>query len=440
MRKWAFTHKDILGAKHPLDPEWIIESLSDSTIYMMFYTISHLLRKIEIDKINDELFDYIFLSKGSAEEISKKYGIEKKLIEEMKREFEYWYPMDLRISAKDLIPNHLVFMVYHHVALLDEKYWPKGIGINGYLLINGEKMSKSKGNFIPILDAVQKYSVDVLRFLSALAGNAGLDDLNMELSLAEKIENELKEWFEFCINNYNKGRENKEIIDEWFENVIRKIVKEVENEYENLNFKNIIQKAWYELENKFKWYLRRAEIPNKEILNFYIEARNIILHPIIPHLTSEIFEKIGKNPLNLSWIKVDKINEEILKSEEYLSYVISDINEILKIKKQKPNKIKIIVASSEKFELAKKLKEEISNIGLYECMKKYSSNQVAQKILKHPEIFEYLVFNEFEILNQSQSFLEKELKCKVEIEREEESKEEKAKSSLPAKPAIVFIY
>ncbi|MEM5821245.1 MAG: class I tRNA ligase family protein, partial [Candidatus Aenigmatarchaeota archaeon] len=384
--------------------------------------------------------DYIFLGKGNVNEISKKYDIDEKILEEMRKEFTYWYPMDLRISAKDLIPNHLSFMIYHHVAIFNEEHWPKAIGINGYVLVNGEKMSKSKGNFIPILDAVEKYSVDVLRFLSAYAGNAGLDDMNIELSLAEKIEQELRNWYEFCIKNYNKGREEKEIIDLWFENVIKKIVKEVENEYENLNFKNIIQKAWFELENKFNWYIRRCEIPNKYTINFYIEARNILLYPIIPHLVSEIFEKIGKDSLNLSWIKVDEIDEKILKTEEYLNYVMNDIREILKIKKDKPKEIKIIVASKEKIELAKEISKELDKVDLKDLMKKYSSNDAAKNMLKKIELFNYLIENEYEVLNQSKSFLEKEFNSKITIEKEELSKEPKAKNALPAKPAIVFVY
>ncbi|MEM5824601.1 MAG: leucine--tRNA ligase [Candidatus Aenigmatarchaeota archaeon] len=441
LREWAFTHKESLGTPLPWDKEWIIESLSDSTIYMAYYTIAHLIKNIDAEKLNEEVFDFIFLGRGNSKEISKKYGIDEKILEEMRKEFVYWYPMDLRISGKDLIPNHLSFMIFHHAAIFPKEYWPKGVGINGFLLINGEKMSKSKGNFIPILDALEKYSADILRFLSAYAGNSGLEDLNIELNLAEKIEGYLKEWYNFCIENYNKGREEKEIIDFWFENVIKKIVKEVENEYENLNFKNIIQKAWFELENKFNKYLYSVNIPNREVLNYYIEVRNIILYPIIPHITSEILEKIGKDPLNISWPKVEKIDEGILKSEEYIEFVISDIREILKIKGTNYKEIKIIVANREKLEIAKKIKEEIdSGKNLNELIKKYSDNDVAKRIIKKPKILNYLVEEEFEILSQYKEFLEKVFKCKITIEKEEESNEIKAKDSLPAKPSIVIIF
>ena len=90
------------------DEKWLIESLSDSTIYMAYYTIAHLIKDIPIEKVDDELFDYIFLSKG------KKPNI--KNIEKLKEEFEYWYPVDFRNSGKDLVQNHLTFFLFNHVV------------------------------------------------------------------------------------------------------------------------------------------------------------------------------------------------------------------------------------------------------------------------------------------------------------------------------------
>lgn len=36
-------------------------------------------------------------------------------------EFEYWYPMDLRCSAKDLIPNHLTMALYNHASIWKDR-------------------------------------------------------------------------------------------------------------------------------------------------------------------------------------------------------------------------------------------------------------------------------------------------------------------------------
>ena len=79
-----------------------------------------------------------------------KTEISDELLNQMKREFEYWYPFDLRVSGKDLIQNHLTFTLYNHTAIWSEKYWPKAFYCNGHILLNAKKMAKSEGNFLTL--------------------------------------------------------------------------------------------------------------------------------------------------------------------------------------------------------------------------------------------------------------------------------------------------
>lgn len=48
LEKWAISRSYGLGTRIPWDPEYLIESLSDSTIYMAYYTIAHILQKGDI--------------------------------------------------------------------------------------------------------------------------------------------------------------------------------------------------------------------------------------------------------------------------------------------------------------------------------------------------------------------------------------------------------
>lgn len=43
LKKWACSRSTGLGTRLPWDKQWVIESLSDSTIYMAYYTVAHLL-------------------------------------------------------------------------------------------------------------------------------------------------------------------------------------------------------------------------------------------------------------------------------------------------------------------------------------------------------------------------------------------------------------
>ena len=63
----------------------------------------------------------------------------------MRSEFLFWYPMDLRVSGKDLIQNHLTMCLYNHAAIFPKEQWPSSIYCNGHILVDNEKMAKSKG-------------------------------------------------------------------------------------------------------------------------------------------------------------------------------------------------------------------------------------------------------------------------------------------------------
>ncbi|OCT87745.1 hypothetical protein XELAEV_18021444mg [Xenopus laevis] len=113
-----------LGSRLPWDEQWLIESLSDSTIYMAYYTVCHLLQGKELsgqgesalgirpELMTKEVWDYIFFKKA----LFPKTTIQKEKLHELKQEFEFWYPVDLQVSGKDLVPNHLSYFLYNHVA------------------------------------------------------------------------------------------------------------------------------------------------------------------------------------------------------------------------------------------------------------------------------------------------------------------------------------
>ena len=97
----------------------------------------------------------------------------------MREEFLYWYPLDLRVSAKDLVRNHLAMALFNHVAIWDNQpdKWPRSYYLNGYILVNGKKMSKQEGNFLTIEEVILKYGADATRFACAEAGD-GIEDAN----------------------------------------------------------------------------------------------------------------------------------------------------------------------------------------------------------------------------------------------------------------------
>merc|ERR1711920_1074389 len=113
-------------------------------------------------------------------------SITQEKLEKMRNEFQFWYPVDLRCSGKDLIQNHLTMSLFNHAAVWDDPaFWPKAFFCNGHVMIDSEKMSKSKGNFLTLEESIDTYSADATRIVCADSGD-GLQDANFSREIAGK--------------------------------------------------------------------------------------------------------------------------------------------------------------------------------------------------------------------------------------------------------------
>lgn len=452
LNDWACTREYGLGTKLPWDEKWVIESLSDSTIYMSFYTITHLLKKVTLGKINDKLFDYVMLGKGSKEDID----VDPELLDEMKSEFSYWYPVDWRNSGKDLVQNHLAFFMFNHVAIFPEKFWPRGIGVNGYVSVQKEKMSKSKGNFKTLREINKEFHADPAR-ITMLSSGEELNDVDWDPGTAVTIKNKLEAFYDFSLANYNR-LENTEMkgIDKWMEHHLNLCVKDTTNAMNETLFRTAIQRGFFDLQRHLKWYLKRTNCPNRKVINALIIAQTKMLAPFCPHFSEELWEKLGMEGfISLAgWPEFDesKINFSIENSEQLISNVLDDFNQVKKLAKlDNPKNLKIIVADDWKFELSKEIKQHIrGSFNPSHVMKavipKFSehgkvASQLVQKFVRDPSKIPSADSSadvEFQFLKDAVEFLQEQICCNVEVVTESGSSEDKANSALPGKPSMIL--
>ncbi len=358
----ACTRKSGLGTYLPWDSTWIIEPLSDSTIYMSYYIISKYvnLGLINIDNLKDEFFDFVLLGKGDIDYISKLCNVDRNLLLNIRKEFLYWYPVDLRNSAKELINNHLTFFIFHHVALFPEDLWPKAIGVNGLMNIEGKKISKSEGNIISIQEAVENYGADTIRLFLALAAE-GLDDVEWTSSGLKQTINTLNSFYSFIMRLINMNiLSNKTNMDKWLISIFQKRIKQVTEFFEELKIRSATNVALYEIWSDIKWYLKRTETPNVELLRNIIENWLKLLTPIIPHICEELWEKIGKSGF-ISLSEWPKYNENLIDEKEEAKEILfinlqNDIQNIIS-KKEKAEKIFLYLPSKTKYEILKEIYE-----------------------------------------------------------------------------------
>jgi leucyl-tRNA synthetase len=314
LNQWACARTYGLGSRLPWDKQFLVESLSDSTIYMAYYTIAHYLHKdifgktpglagVKPEQMTDEVWDYVFARQSLSEKVLES-KIPKEALASMRREFEYWYPLDLRVSGKDLIPNHLTFFLYIHLAIFDREYWPKAIRANGHLLLNGEKMSKSTGNFMTLDDMVKKYGADASRIALADAGD-GVADANFEEDVADNNILRLftlREWCEEQVSSLPSLRSGpkNDFLDALFENEMNSLVHEAKAHYEETNYKLALKSALYDFTSARDFYREASTAAgikmHKDLILQYIELQALLLTVIAPHWAEYIWLEVLKKP------------------------------------------------------------------------------------------------------------------------------------------------
>ncbi|KAL5334754.1 hypothetical protein BJX70DRAFT_377394 [Aspergillus crustosus] len=314
LNRWACARTYGLGSKLPWDKQFLVESLSDSTVYMAYYTIAHLLHgdrygqtpgtlNIKPEQMIDEVWDYVFCRREFDDELATKSGLGREALQSLRREFEYWYPMDVRVSGKDLIQNHLTFFLYIHVALFPRQYWPRGVRANGHLLLNGDKMSKSTGNFLTLKDAVDKFGADATRIAFADAGD-GIEDANFEETVANSNILRLytlKEWIEEVVKDESlRTGPADHFWDKIFDNELNTLAREAKKNYQDTNFKLALKSSLYDLTGARDAYREAATSAgvgmHRDVVLRYIELQALLMSPIAPHWSEYIWLEILNKP------------------------------------------------------------------------------------------------------------------------------------------------
>ncbi|XP_034937128.1 leucine--tRNA ligase, cytoplasmic [Chelonus insularis] len=335
LHEYACSRTYGLGTKLPWDESWLIESLSDSTIYNAYYTIAHLLQGgtfkgdkpnvfgIKAEQMTSEVWDYIFFKNAKF----PKTSIKKEALEVMRTEFQYWYPVDLRVSGKDLIQNHLTFYIYNHVAMWPNEpdKWPKGIRANGHLMLNSAKMSKSEGNFLTLAEAVGKFSADGMRLCLADSGDS-VEDANFVETMADAGILRLYtfiEWVREVLaseNTYRKG-EPVTFNDKVFQSEMNLKIQETGDHYANMLYKEALRTGFFELQAARDKYIQLSALDgiNWGLIMQYIDLQTILISPICPHVAEHVRTIIGKESvLKIRWPAVGPIDHILIKSSQYL--------------------------------------------------------------------------------------------------------------------------
>jgi leucyl-tRNA synthetase len=242
------------------------------------------------------VWDYIFAKSDTPPETD--IPVEK--LDLLRSSFLYWYPMDLRVSGKDLIRNHLTMCLYNHAAVWPDRpdLWPRSFSCNGHALLNDRKMSKAEGNFLTVNDCVSKYGADATRIVLADSGDT-LDDANFREETANasvlKLTN-FHDWVEKSFEGIEEMRTGEPtFFDLLFENSVNESIREAAEGYENMLFRKALKHCFYEMLTLRDEYKMRTMAINmhKDMFLRYMQIQSIILSPIAPHFCEALWKKYG---------------------------------------------------------------------------------------------------------------------------------------------------
>ncbi|NLA38332.1 MAG: leucine--tRNA ligase, partial [Methanomicrobiales archaeon] len=451
LKDWACTRRVGLGTKLPWDPTWIIEPLSDSTVYMAYYTIAHRLKAIPAEKLTREVFDYIFFGEGDPD------TLDRETLDGLRSEFLYWYPYDYRFSAKDLISNHLTFQLFHHRAVFPPELQPKGMVIFGMGLLNGAKMSSSKGNVYLLEDALEEFGADTVRMF--LVGSAEpWQDFDWRNELVSSTRRQIERFW----NTVREAGQAEGIssIDAWLASRLQRRIESTTAAFDSFQTRQALQEAFFGVEADLKWYRRRLP----EGMNGGAVMRDLcrtwvrLLAPIIPFTCEALWSDLGESGMVsfTPWPDVDetRIDPVIELAEELLARTVEDIESILKLIPIEPKSISLFVAPAWKQEAfriiaasadrTRVMGEVMQNADMRRRGREATdaTKQITKLVLKlPPELVRQLMaspLDEQAVLEGARSFLEREFGVPVAVKDAGESIHPKASGALPFKPAIVI--
>jgi leucyl-tRNA synthetase len=211
---------------------------------------------------------------------------------------KYWMPVDWYNGGMEHTTLHLLYSRFWHKFLYDEGVVPcpepyqKRTSHGMILGENGEKMSKSRGNVVNPDDIVREYGADTLRTyemfigafdLAASWSEDGVKGCRRFLDRVWKLQDLMTDE-----EGYSKDLETK----------IHQTIKKVSNDFENLKYNTAIA-AMMALLNDF---YKKGSITKGELKTLII-----LLNPVAPHITEEMWEKIGEGRVyQQTWPEYDE--------------------------------------------------------------------------------------------------------------------------------------
>jgi len=237
---------------------------------------------------------------------------------------KYWLPVDQYVGGIEHAVLHLLYSRFFYRCLRDlglvEGSEPfKNLLCQGMVLKDGSKMSKSKGNTVDPNEVIEKYGADSLRlFVMFVAppeqsfewSDKGLQGASRYLNrLWNMVNNHIESGI---LGDWVFTNSNNEINN--LRQKTHKTISKVKDDYERRHSFNTAIAAIMELTNYISkdFLSEKASIEARSAADEAIKSILIMLSPIAPHISQELWGLLGEQSLiiDCTW---PEVKEELLK-------------------------------------------------------------------------------------------------------------------------------
>src|SRR4051794_23679401 len=258
------------------------------------------------------------------------------------------YPNDVLISGFDILFFWDARMAMQGIELMGEPPW-KTLYLHGLVRdAAGQKMSKSKGNTVDPLGLIDKYGADALRFTLAAMESQGRD-----IKLDEK---RVEGYRNFATKLWNAARflqmngvgasasiaapDAKLPVNRWIIGEVVETLSKLDRAFDELRYDDMADAIYHFVWGTFcDWYVELVkgafDDETKRVAAWAFDQILVMLHPLMPFITEELWSAMGERPYELIVAKWPEPEAQVdAEAKADLSWLIEIVSEIRRVRNE----------------------------------------------------------------------------------------------------------